>query len=153
MPPVHTWHLWVDGSFTPAREPTTRSPGGGARAGWAFVINAQLSQAPHFDNVVVGIAAGPLDEVWLEMFHVPMLSSEFAEAAAIHFAVLWALTVAEPVVIHYDSTLAGHAADGTASASEFAESVARTMRGLVRLRERRRGGVVLSTFIRIRDTQ
>ena len=111
-PTVVQWHLWCDGSFTPAKDPTTETPGLPPKAGWTFVIQAQTS--PLVDSAAITcIAAGPLTPAGASASGIHILAPETAESFVIHQAVKWALAATEPVVVHFDCKASGHAAEAT----------------------------------------
>ena len=105
LPNIVQYHLYCDGSYTPQVHATTKRQGADQKAGWAFVIAAQTTPRVE-DEVIVGIAAGPLLPQEMDQHVLETQSAETAEAVALHQAVKWALAPTgeswHPVTIYYD---------------------------------------------------
>ena len=117
---------------------TTKKQGANQKAGWAFVVAAQTTPRSE-DEIIVGIASGPLLPQDMAHHGLDKQSAETAEAFALHQAVKWALAqtrgVWHPVTIYYDCAGAGDPASGKATASEDIKQIARATRALVHYAE------------------
>ena len=91
------------------------------------------------DEVIAGIAAGPLLPQEMARQGLTKQSAETAEAYALHQAVKCALAQTEgvwhPVTIYYDCAGAGDPAAGRATPSADTKTIARATRALVHYAE------------------
>ena len=117
---------------------TTKKHGADQKAGWAFVVAAQTTPRAE-DEVIVGIAAGPLLPQDMDHHGLERQSAETAEAFALHQAIKWALAQTgeswHPVTLFYDCAGAGDPAAGKATASAGTKKIARATRALVHYAE------------------
>ena len=138
VPTTAQYKIYCDGSFTPPVHATTKREAADQKAGWAFVVTAQSSPTAA-DEVIVGIAAGPLLPQQIAQQGLTKQSAETAEAYALHQAVKWALAQTEgswyPVTIYYDCAGAGDPAAGRATPSADTKTIARATRALVHYAE------------------
>ena len=86
LPTIVQYNIYCDGSFTPQVHATTNEQGADQEAGWAFVVAAQTTPRAE-DEVIVGIASGPLLSQDMAYHGLDKQSAETAEAFAIHQAV------------------------------------------------------------------
>ena len=105
LPTIVQYNMYCDGSYTPEVHATTKKHGADQKAGWAFVVAAQTTPRPE-DEVIVGIAAGPLLPQDMDHHGLETQSAETAEAFALHQAITWALIQTgeswHPVTMYYD---------------------------------------------------
>ena len=136
------------GSVYQAKEAQSKSAAKLARMGWAFVIVGFDELSTQY--AMFGIASGVITQDQLEWYDLPRPGADVSEAFAVHEAVKWASIVYAPCMIHFDSKVAGHAAERAYGFSKPIASVTRATRGSFFMMLRRHPGSTFSTSNHIR---
>ena len=77
LPTIVQYNIYCDGIYTPQVHATTTKHGADKKAGWAFVVAAQTTPRAE-DEVIVGIAAGPLLPQDMDYYGLETQSAETA---------------------------------------------------------------------------